>query len=202
LYSVPEQHIGQSLDARADSALVRLYSTGGAGAGRLVKTHPRQPPGGRSTDRADLPEEKAGYALRDLARLIAACAGHGPNVGIYAERLLDDPLPWTKMRSVYRLLGLVRRYGPEPVEAACERSLDLDVVSVSKIAAMLAKATEREQPMLPAAAGSGHNAHGGRFARDPSEYAPRAGAGRGVQLTLIPGGATEPATTASKEPTR
>ena len=53
----------------------------------------------------DLPAEKAGYALRDLSRLIAACAGHGANIGIYAERLLDDPLPWTRMRSVYRLLG-------------------------------------------------------------------------------------------------
>ena len=81
------------------------------------------------------------------------CAGHGENIGIYAERLLDDPLPWTRTRSVYRLQGLVRRYGPEPVEAACERSLDLDVVAVSKIAAMPAKATEREQPVLPAAAG-------------------------------------------------
>lgn len=189
LYSVPEQYLGQHLDARADSELVKLYSRG-----RLVKTHPRQPPGGRSTDRADLPEEKAGYALRDLTKLIGVCAGHGENVGIYAERLLDDPLPWTRMRSVYRLLGLVRRYGPEPVEAACERSLDLEVVSVSKIAAMLASATERTQPVLPAAAGTGHNAQGGRFARDPSEYAPPVSRDGAVQLTLIPGGAQGPTT--------
>lgn len=180
LYSVPEHLLGSHLDARADSELVRLYATGSGGA-KLVKTHPRQPPGGRSTDREDLPAEKTGYALRDLSRLIAACAGHGESIGIYAERLLDDPLPWTRMRSVYRLLGLVRRYGPDPVDAACERSLELDVVSVSKIAAMLAKATERTQPVLPATAGS----PGGRFARDPSEYS----GPRSVQLTLIPGGA-------------
>ncbi len=193
LYSVPEHLLGTHLDARADLALVKLYPVGGPGAGRLVKTHPRQPPGGRSTDRADLPEHKAGYALRDLTRLVGACAGHGPNIGIYAERLLDDPLAWTRMRSVYRLLGLVRRYGPDPVETACSRSLDLDVVSVSKIAAMLEKATERDQPVLPAAAGS----PGGRFARDPSEFS-----GRGsVQLTLIPGGAGA-SVTADKEPTQ
>lgn len=185
LYSVPEPYLGRHLDARADSELVKLYSHG-----RLVKTHPRQPPGGRSTDRDDLPEHKAGYALRDLTKLIAACAGHGQNVGIYAERLLDDPLPWTRMRSVYRLLGLVRRYGPDPVDAACERSLDLDVVSVSKIAAMLAKATEHTLPVLPAAAGTGHNAQGGRFARDPGEYAPPGSRDGSVQLTLIPGGAS------------
>jgi transposase len=201
LYSIPEQWIGHHLDARADSTLVKLYSTGGTGAGRLVKTHPRQPPGGRSTDRDDLPEHKAGYALRDLSRLIALCAGHGECIGIYAERLLDDPLPWTRMRSVYRLLGLVRRYGPGPVEAACERSLDLDVVSVSKIAAMLEKATERQQPVLPAAAGSRHNSQGGRFARDPSEFSGRGTNPGSVQLTLIPGGADAPLPT-DQEPTR
>ena len=110
LYSLPEHLIGRYLDARADSELVKFYTTG-SGGGRLVKTHPRQPPGGRSTDPEDLPEHKAGYAMRDLSRLIAVCAGHGTNIGIYAERLLDDPLPWTRMRSVYRLQGLVRRYG-------------------------------------------------------------------------------------------
>jgi transposase len=188
LYSVPEAHLGRHLDARADSQLVKLYAHG-----RLVKTHPRQPPGGRSTDPDDLPAEKAGYALRDLSRLITTCADHGANLGIYAERLLDDPLPWTRMRSVYRLLGLVRRYGAGPVEAACERSLDLDVVNVSKIAAMLAKATEQHQPMLPDTAGSTmHPTPGGRFARDPGEYASQSTIG-GVHLTVILGGLAEEA---------
>ncbi len=97
------------------------------------------------------------------------------------------------MRSVYRLLGLVRRYGAGPVEAACERSLDLDVVNVSKIAAMLAKATEQHQPMLPGTAGSTmHPTHGGRFARDPGEYASQSTIG-GVHLTVILGGLAEEA---------
>jgi len=102
--------------------LVKLFA-----GGQLVKTHPRQRPGGRSTDPADLPVERAGDAVGDLSALIGVCTAHGENIGIYAERLLDDPLPWTRMRAVYRLLGLVRRYGPGPVETACSRSLDLDV---------------------------------------------------------------------------
>jgi hypothetical protein len=179
LYSLPQPWIGQYLDARADSELVKLYARG-----QLVKTHPRQRPGGRSTDRNDLPVERAGYAMRDLTALITVCAGHGQCIGIYAERLLDDPLPWTRMRAVYRLLGLVRRYGPGLVETACSRSLDLDVVSVAKIASMLEKAIEREQPVLPAAAG----APTGRFARDPAEYATPGGA----QLRLIHGGVNTP----------
>src|SRR5439155_21803358 len=129
--------------------------------------HPRQRPGGRWTDPDDLPAEKVGYAMRDLHRLIAAARRHGEDVGIYAERLLDSPLPWTRMRAVYRLLGLARRYGDEAVNTACGKALEVDVISVTKIASMLERATPNNPvpPPRPAAA------TGGRFARDPGEYA-------------------------------
>jgi transposase len=171
LYSAPKDYLGCHLDARADSALVKLYHRG-----QLVKTHPRAEPGRRVTDPADLPEHKSVYAMRDVASLAAAARRHGDNVGVYADRLLDTDLPWTKMRQVYRLLGLVRRYGPGPVDTACQRALDLDVVNVTKIASMLEKATENT-PVEPPSAVAGT----ARFARDPAEYRP-------VQLTLIPGG--------------
>jgi transposase len=171
LYSAPKEYLGCHLDARADSALVKLFHRG-----QLVKTHPRQQPGRRMTDPADLPAEKTTYAMRDVASLAKTARRHGDAIGIYAERLLDTDLPWTKMRQVYRLLGLVRRYGPGPVDTACQRALDLDVINVTKIASMLEKATENTPPPpRPAAAATA------RFARDPAEYRP-------VQLTLIPGG--------------
>ena len=171
LYSAPKEYLGCHLDARADSALVKLFHHG-----QLVKTHPRQQPGRRVTDPADLPAEKTIYAMRDAASLAKAARRHGDAIGVYAERLLDTDLPWTKMRQVYRLLGLVRRYGPGPVDTACARALDLDVVNVTKIASMLEKATENTPPPpRPAVAATA------RFARDPAEY-------RATQLTLIPGG--------------
>jgi transposase len=173
LYSLPSAYIGVQLDARADSALVKLYHRG-----QLIKTHPRQRPGGRHTDPADLPTERTGYAMRDLERLQRTADKHGRHIGIYVFRLLDDKLPWTRMRAVYRLLALVRRYDAATVDAACRTALELDVVSVTKIAAMLAKALETAAPDLPAAAG--HPA--GRFARDPSEFTP---AGR-RRLHLVP----------------
>jgi transposase len=137
LYSAPKEYLGCHLDARADSALVKLFCRG-----QLVKVHPRQQPGRRVTDPADLPAEKTTYAMRDVAALAKTARRHGDSIGVYAERLLDTDLPWTKMRQVYRLLGLVRRYGPGPVDTACQRALDLDVINVTKIASMLEKATE------------------------------------------------------------
>jgi hypothetical protein len=171
LYSVPKVYIGQYLDVRADSALVKMFHKG-----QLVKVHPRQRPGGRWTDPDDLPAEKVGYAMRDLDRLIAAARRHGPDVGIYAERLLDDPLPWTRMRAVYRLLGLTRRHGDEAVNTACDKALQVDVVSVTKIASML----ERGTAGAPAPAPRPAAATATRFARDPGEYA----TGR-VRLRLV-----------------
>lgn len=179
LYSVPTGWIGAHLDARADSELVKLFHRG-----QLIKTHPRQRPGGRSTDPSDLPAERVGYAMRDLNRLQAVADGHGPNIGIYVARLLDDPLPWTRMRAVYRLLGLVRRYGPVPVEGACATALDLDVVSVTKIAAMLAQALDTTD--LAASAAHPTAPASGRFARQPEEFTATTRSGQARRLALVP----------------
>jgi hypothetical protein len=134
-----------------------------------------------------MPAEKTAYAMRDLDRLIAAAHRHGANVGIYAERLLDDPMPWARMRMVYRLLGLVRRYGPDPVDAACSRALDVDVVSVTKIASMLEKATESTAAAIAAPRQVAASA---RFARDPGEYTTGRGGPRLVHSTDGPSLAT------------
>lgn len=161
LYSIPGQLIGQRVQVRADSRLVKVYS-----AGQLVKTHPRVRAGGRSTDPADYPTGQAEYALRDVATLTAKANTAGPSVGVYAARLLQVPLPWTRMRTVYRLLGLVRSYGPAAVEAACAQALELDVVDVTKIARVLEQARERDRAAAPPRVVGGP----ARFARDPAEF--------------------------------
>jgi hypothetical protein len=160
LYSVPGELIGQRVQVRADSVLVKIYA-----AGQLIKTHPRMRPGGRSTDPGDYPAGRAEYALRDVATLTTKATAAGPAVGVYATRLLDVPLPWTRMRTVYRLLGLVRAFGPAATDAACARALDLDVVDVTKITRMLEQAREHEP--TPAGKVIGGPA---RFARDPGEF--------------------------------
>lgn len=161
LYSVPGQLIGQRVEVRADTALVKVFCRG-----QLVKTHPRVRPGGRSTDPGDYPVGRADYALRDVGALAARAAAAGPSVGVYAGRLLEVPLPWTSMRTVYRLLGLVRSYGPDPVDAACARALELDVVDVTKISRMLEQAGET-RPVPSSAGVAGGPA---RFARDAAEF--------------------------------
>ncbi len=121
LYSIPHRYVWHKLVARADAQLVRFYERG-----VLIKTHPRQRPGGRSIDPHDYPAERSVYALRNVDALQTRAAQHGPHIARYAALLLDGPLPWTRMRRVYGLLGLVRRFGPSRVEAACALALAVD----------------------------------------------------------------------------
>jgi hypothetical protein len=168
LYSVPGSLIGARVEVRADRTLVRIFHRG-----QLIKVHPRQEPGRRSTDPDDLPAHKTVYAMRDLERLQAMAAEQGPNVGAYAAALLDIPLPWTKMRQVYALLGLVKKWGPERVDAACASALEHETVNVGLIGRMLERATEHTtiQPALPG------TVIAGRFARDAGHFAVRAEGG-------------------------
>jgi hypothetical protein len=132
LYSLPRHYRGQYLDARADRHTVRFYQ------GRtLVKTHPRVAPGQRQTDASDFPPDKAAYALRDVDFLARKAAEHGESVGRFATKLLEVPLPWTRMRRVYALLGLARRYGDERLEEACSLAVEADMIDVHRLKKLL-----------------------------------------------------------------
>jgi hypothetical protein len=103
-------------------------------------------------------------------------AGHGPAIGAFAAALLEHPLPWTKMRQVYALLGLVKKWGDQRVDAACASALDHEAVNVGLIGRMLERGTATHG--TPAPAPRPGTVVPTRFARDPGEFAtPRAGGG-------------------------
>jgi transposase len=167
LYSANYTLVGQTLRARRDSATVKLFLRG-----ELVKVHPRVAPGQRSTDPADFPPGKSIYATRDVASLTRMAAAHGPSVGAYAAAILDTPLPWTKMRQVYRLVGLGEKWGSERLDQACRRALEAEAVDVNLVARMLERAREDKEPDQETdARGDGGVVIQGRFQRDASEFA-------------------------------
>ena len=162
LYSVPGSLIGTRVEVRADTTLVRIFHRG-----QLVKVHPRQQPGHRVTDAEDLPSAKTVYAMRDLDRLQRMAADHGDSVGRFAAALLGHPLPWTKMRQVYALLGLVKRWGAARVDAACASAIEHEAINVGLIGRMLERGTETKT-IEPVAT---RTALAGRFARDAKHFA-------------------------------
>lgn len=137
LYSVPYRYRGQTVSVRADRGLVRIYAQG-----QLVKTHPTKSPGERSTDPADYPAEKTGYAMRDAEAAIRRARACGTHAGRLAERLLDGDFPWARLRQAYKLLRLAGKYGADRLDAACGRALAFDLVDVFRVERILQNATE------------------------------------------------------------
>jgi len=161
LYSLPTLWVGRTLRARADSVTVRFYHHA-----ELIKTHPRKPPGGRSTDPSDFPAEKSAYALRDVHFLQRQAARHGEAIGRLAARLLEGPLPWTRMRRVFALIGLAKRYGDERVEHVCTTALAADLLDVRRLERML-----QLTPAAPTATAPARILPIARYLRPASQYA-------------------------------
>ena len=174
---------GQQVTVRADGTLVKIYHRG-----QVVRTHPQQPAGGRISDPADFPPGTDVYARRDVDKLARMAAARGEAIGTYAARILDTPLPWTRMRAVYALIGLARTYGNEPVGQACAAALELDVISVGKVRSIVEKGTGKQAAQAAARArqadAAARKVTAARFARDPREFA----TATGVRMQVLPGG--------------
>lgn len=163
LYSVPTRYVGQRVEVRGDSRLVRIYQHG-----TLIKTHATQAPGQRSTDYADYPAALTPYALRAPERCIAQGTALGPAVGQFLRLLLGGVFPWARLRQAQALLRLAERFGAARANAACARALAFDLVDVRRVQRILQHALEHEPAapdrgaVLPLPA---------RFVRPPASFA-------------------------------
>lgn len=139
LYSVPTRWIGCRMDVRADRSLVRIYNRG-----ELIKTHPVQQPGKRSTDYADFPEERAPFARRwpDFYQKKAELIGE--HAAMFTLKLLEGDYPWAHLRQAQKLLRLAERYGAERLNQACERALRFELIDVRGVERILQQALEHD----------------------------------------------------------
>ena len=108
--------------------------------GLLIKTHVRQPRGGRATDPEGYPAELTAYATRTPDRIQRRVAQLGPALAEFAQRLFDDKLPRSKIRKGgHKLLRLGERYTPQRLDAAYRRTLDVDLIDVRRLERILVR---------------------------------------------------------------
>ena len=163
LYSVPSALCppGQQVEIALGSKLVRIYHRG-----KLIKVHPRQSKGKRSTDPDDYPKEFAAYTRRAPDKIKQSAAEMGEAVAAFADRLFEGPTPWAKVRQGHKLLRLAQRYTPDRLNDACRKALDVDLVDVYRVERILIEALEQEDaPFYP------DPLPAGRFARPGSVFA-------------------------------
>lgn len=71
-------------------------------------------------------------------------------------------------RQVYRLLGLVRRHGPQAVDDACRRAVDAEMIDVGLIKRIVTRGGAEQAPLMPK-----RPAQVPRFVRESSDLAVR-----------------------------
>ena len=138
-YSLPTRWVGCIMDVRGDRSLVRIYNRG-----ELIKTHPRQQPGKRSTDFTDYPDHRAPFAMRWPDYYRKQAGELGEHAGEFATKLLDGEFPWSRLRQAQKLLRLAERYSADRVNAACARALRFDLIDVYGVERILRQALEQD----------------------------------------------------------
>ena len=139
-YSVPYRLMREVIEARVTDRTVELFHKGAR-----VAAHPRGGRrGGHTTTPEHMPSAHRRHAEWTPARLLREAAAVGPAAAGLVEKLLTaKPHPEQGFRAGLGILRLVRPYGPERVEAACRRGLDIGAVSYGSVLSILRTGLDR-----------------------------------------------------------
>ena len=134
-YSAPFRLVGQSVQVRAGSREVRIYTADW----QLVATHPRATQAGERLTHPDhLPPSKLPGLLLGKESCRSRADEIGPATTQVVEMLFADPAI-DRLRTVGRILRLATTVGAPRLEAACVRALHCDEPTHRTIKAILAQ---------------------------------------------------------------
>jgi transposase len=141
-YSVPYQLANRPVEVCLGIRTVEIFYRGKRVA-LHVRSHQR---GGYTTDPAHRPKSHQRHLEWTPGRLVRwSRAEIGPQCGALVERLLEQkPHPEQGYRACLGIMRLGRHYGKERLEAACRRTLLLDVCSYRSIKSILASGADRQ----------------------------------------------------------
>jgi transposase len=144
-YSVPHQLIRQEVEARITVATIEIFHRGKRVASHRRSTRPHRP----TTVAEHMPSSHRRYRDWTHERIRREATAVGDNTAILADVILRSrPHPEQGFRSCIGILGLVKRYGAERVDAACARALVLGTRSYNSVAAILKNHRENAPPPI------------------------------------------------------
>lgn len=142
-YSVPYSFARQEVEARITASSVEIFAHGKRIASHLRSARARRP----TTVAEHMPSSHRRYRDWTHERICREAARIGPETATFIALVLRSrPHPEQGFRSAIGILGLVRRYPNERIEAACARALALDTRSYTSVAAILKNRAEKPQP--------------------------------------------------------
>lgn len=139
-YSVPYRLMRETIEARITDQTIELFH-----AGVRVAAHQRNPRQHRHTTIPEhMPSAHRRYADWTPTRLLREATAIGPATVALVERILTaKPHPEQGFRACLGILRLVRGYGPERLEAACQRGLDIGARSYGSVQSILRNGLDR-----------------------------------------------------------
>jgi transposase len=139
-YSVPYRLMRETVEARITDQTIELFH-----AGVRIAAHLRNPRQHRHTTIPEhMPSAHRRYADWTPTRLLREAAAIGPATIALVERILSTkPYPEQGFRACLGILRLVRGYGPERLEAACQRGLDIGARSYGSVQSILRNGLDR-----------------------------------------------------------
>jgi transposase len=144
-YSVPHQLIRQEVEARITVATVEIFHRGKRVASHQRSLRPYRP----TTVAEHMPSSHRRYRDWTHERIRREAAAVGDNAAVLADVILRSrPHPEQGFRSCIGILGLVKRFGAERVDAACARALVLGTRSYNSVATILKNHRENVPPAM------------------------------------------------------
>ena len=146
-YSVPHELIRQPLWARLTATTVEIFR-----AGKRVACHRRAAPGdrGATTLNDHRPASHRRHAEVTPQMLRERAARIGPATAILVDVILRDrPHPEQGFRSCLGILRLARSYGPERLDAACDRALAINARTMTSVKSILLNRLDGRRPIQP-----------------------------------------------------
>jgi len=143
-YSVPYQLARQQVDVRmTDSTIEVLFKN------RRVASHVRNfKAGGFTTLWEHMPKSHQKHLEWTPSRIIDWAGKNGPKTKRLISHILEcKPHPEQGFRSCLGIMGLVKRYFPERLEAACHRALMIKGYSYKSVKSILKNGLD-QQPLL------------------------------------------------------
>lgn len=142
-YSVPHSLIREKLWARITARTIELFLKGARVGMHVRSSSNRQ----HTTVREHMPSSHQRYANWTPERIKRQAAEIGPKISALVEIIQRERThPEQGFRSCIGIIGLAKGFGPERLEAACGRALDIGARSYTSVKSILKTNQDRRLP--------------------------------------------------------
>jgi transposase len=139
-YSVPHNLVRQEVEARITATTVEVFWRGKRVASHVRSHRPHRP----TTVAEHMPSSHRRYRDWTHERIRREAGKVGADAATLIDVILRSrPHPEQGFRSAIGILGLVKRYGAERVDAACAQALAINTRSYTSVAAILKSGTPK-----------------------------------------------------------